>query len=92
MNAPLSPAASTVPSLHFQQVSFCHRGDTLLAPTTLALHDCRRTLVMGPNGAGKSLLMRLAHGLLRPSSGQVTWEGKPPVQAMVFQQIGRAHV
>lgn len=30
--------------------------------------------------------MRLAHGLLRPSSGQVTWEGKPPVQAMVFQR------
>ncbi|PJX15353.1 ABC transporter ATP-binding protein [Halomonas sp. 141] len=86
MNAPLSPAASTVPRLHFQQVSFCHRGDTLLAPTTLALHGCRRTLVMGPNGAGKSLLMRLAHGLLRPSSGQVTWEGKPPVQAMVFQR------
>jgi tungstate transport system ATP-binding protein len=42
---------------------------------------------MGPNGAGKSLLLRLAHGLLSPSKGQVTWAGGIiPRQAMVFQQ------
>jgi tungstate transport system ATP-binding protein len=47
---------------------------------------------MGPNGAGKSLLLRLLHGLLRPSAGQVRWNGRPPDravrrrQAMVFQK------
>lgn len=48
--------------------------------------------VMGPNGAGKSLLLRLLHGLIEPSAGQVTWGGQPPRravrlrQAMVFQR------
>ncbi|WP_249976492.1 ATP-binding cassette domain-containing protein [Vreelandella olivaria] len=87
MNAPLSvPVTSDVPALHFKQMCFEHRGHCLLAPTTLSLSGCQRTLVMGPNGAGKSLFMRLAHGLLPPTSGHIEWEGtKPPVQAMVFQ-------
>lgn len=90
MNAPLTTSSFTsladVPALHFQQASFTHRGHALLVPTTLTLSGCQRTLIMGPNGAGKSLFMRLAHGLLRPSSGHVSWEGAPPVQAMVFQR------
>ncbi|MCG6966333.1 MAG: ATP-binding cassette domain-containing protein [Chromatiaceae bacterium] len=51
-----------------------------------------RTVVMGPNGAGKSLLLRLLHGLLIPTAGQVLWGGRPlddglrRQQAMVFQR------
>lgn len=87
MASPIMPiATSSVPTLCIDQVSFEHRGNRLLAPTTLSLSGCQRTLIMGPNGAGKSLLMRLAHGLLRPSSGRVIWEGQTPVQAMVFQR------
>ena len=50
------------------------------------------TVVMGPNGAGKSLLLRLLHGLIEPTAGQVLWGGRPPhestrrQQAMVFQR------
>ncbi|MCG6863404.1 MAG: ATP-binding cassette domain-containing protein [Chromatiaceae bacterium] len=50
------------------------------------------TVVMGPNGAGKSLLLRLLHGLIVPTSGQVLWEGRPldedlrKRQAMVLQR------
>ncbi|RUR26035.1 ATP-binding cassette domain-containing protein [Vreelandella andesensis] len=80
------PLVATVPTLHFGQASFDHRGHRLLAPTTLTLSGCQRTLIMGPNGAGKSLLMRLAHGLLTPSSGYVSWQEKTPTQAMVFQR------
>jgi tungstate transport system ATP-binding protein len=51
-----------------------------------------RTVIMGPNGAGKSLALRLLHGLLRPTQGQVLWDGRPfdralqLRQAMVFQR------
>ncbi|GAA0584709.1 ATP-binding cassette domain-containing protein [Halomonas salifodinae] len=75
-----------IPPLVLEEVSFRHRGQPLLAPVTLRLDGCRRTLVMGPNGAGKSLLMRLAHGLLVPSQGRLHWEGEAPRQAMVFQR------
>ena len=42
-------------------------------------------MILGPNGAGKSLLLRLCHGLITPTSGQVRWSA-PGRQAMVFQR------
>ncbi|WP_242457919.1 ATP-binding cassette domain-containing protein [Halomonas sp. YLGW01] len=73
-------------SLALEAVSFEHRGQPLLEDVTLTLSGPGKTLIMGPNGAGKSLLMRLAHGLLEPSRGRVSWPGGRPRQAMVFQR------
>lgn len=49
------------------------------------------TMIMGPNGAGKSLLMRLCHGLLQPTAGQLRFSGPEWAEgrrrhAMVFQR------
>jgi tungstate transport system ATP-binding protein len=32
-----------------------------------------RTVILGPNGAGKSVMLRLCHGLLRPTGGEIRW-------------------
>jgi tungstate transport system ATP-binding protein len=49
------------------------------------------TIILGANGAGKSVLMRLMHGLLAPTSGEIAWsdpdrERGRRQQAMVFQR------
>ncbi len=58
----------------------------------LALPKSSLTVVLGPNGAGKSLLLRLMHGLLTPTFGEILWNGSyldetmRARQAMVFQR------
>ncbi|MCA3418438.1 MAG: ATP-binding cassette domain-containing protein [Roseomonas sp.] len=48
------------------------------------------TMLIGANGAGKSVLLRLLHGLLKPSAGRAFWamptEHAARRQAMVFQR------
>ncbi len=50
------------------------------------------TVVLGPNGAGKSLLLRMLHGLIQPTAGEIHWGGHPLTtdvrrrQALVFQK------
>jgi tungstate transport system ATP-binding protein len=67
-------------------------GERLLDGISLTLEEGTLTAIMGPNGAGKSLLLRVLHGLLRPSAGQVLWNGNPVSpevvrrQGMVFQR------
>lgn len=44
--------------------------------------------VVGPSGCGKSTLLRLVAGLLQPSSGQITVNGKTPLQAQASVEFG----
>lgn len=67
-------------------------GRRLLDRVDLKIPDHSRTILMGPNGAGKSLLLRLLHGLIAPTAGDILWQGQPLdkqrrcEQAMVFQR------
>jgi len=67
-------------------------GRRLIDGIDLTLRNGSVTAVMGPNGAGKSLLLRLLHGLLKPTQGDIRWNGRPADtdiarrQAMVFQR------
>ncbi|TXK62345.1 energy-coupling factor ABC transporter ATP-binding protein [Alkalisalibacterium limincola] len=65
-------------------VGFAAEGQRLLGPLDLKMEAGTRLVVLGPNGAGKSLMLRIAHGLLRPTQGQVRSAGQQR-QAMVFQ-------
>jgi len=67
-------------------------GRRLIDGIDLTLASAGLTVVMGPNGAGKSLLLRLLHGLIPPSAGEISWCGIPMTpshracQGMVFQR------
>jgi len=67
--------------LRLQDVSYLR----ILQPLSLDIEAGPSTVILGANGAGKSVLMRLMHGLLRPSSGSVSWRSAGR-QAMVFQR------
>ncbi|PMR72586.1 ATP-binding cassette domain-containing protein [Billgrantia endophytica] len=81
-----SPSA---PLLKLKGLTYVHQDTVLLHEIDLQLARHGITLLLGPNGAGKSLLMRLAHGLIAPTSGDVIWHTQPDMppllQAMVFQ-------
>lgn len=77
--------------LALEGVSFVAAGRTIIDSLTLEIAAGTRSIVIGPNGAGKSVLLRLCHGLLRPTSGIVRWNAPetmhgPRRQAMVFQR------
>jgi tungstate transport system ATP-binding protein len=67
--------------LRLEAVSFLN----VIKPLSLELGAGPSTIILGANGAGKSVLMRLMHGLLRPTAGRISWSSNGR-QAMVFQR------
>ena len=56
----------------------CLRGGRVVfSELSFALPAGGALLLTGPNGSGKSSLLRLLAGLLRPSGGELLWEGAP---------------
>ncbi len=77
--------------LRLEAVSYEVRGRRLIHDVSGLFDQGTRSVILGPNGAGKSLMLRLCHGLIRPSAGRVIWCGAsagraPRHQAMVFQR------
>jgi tungstate transport system ATP-binding protein len=84
MHGALSILPLTVSDLRYST-----RGSELIGGMSFTLGPGTRSVIMGPNGAGKSLLLRLCHGLLRPTGGCIEWAGVPGggrQHAMVFQR------
>jgi tungstate transport system ATP-binding protein len=82
--------ASILP-LRLHELTFQVSGRRIIDRISLEIASGTSTVVLGANGAGKSVLMRLIHGLLRPSAGRIEWGSDDPrrlrrAQAMVFQQ------
>ncbi len=69
--------SGTIWPVALQDVSFAVGGKNLIDRLSLQLTPGTSSIVMGPNGAGKSLLLRLVAGLLQPTSGGVTFGGRP---------------
>lgn len=57
-------------------------GDrTVLEGVDLQVRPGRMTGFVGANGAGKTTTMRILLGVLAPSAGEVSWEGRPVTAA-----------
>jgi tungstate transport system ATP-binding protein len=74
--------------LALRNVSYTVGAAQILRDVTVEIGAGPRTVILGPNGAGKSVLMRICHGLLKPTRGSVSWMGRNggKRQAMVFQR------
>src|SRR5882762_10293690 len=85
----MRPPVSELP-LGFEDVSFAVRDVPIVRSMSLVIGAAAPTVLVGPNGAGKSTLIRLAMGLIAPTSGRVTWGGRAETdgrrRAMVFQR------
>jgi tungstate transport system ATP-binding protein len=75
--------------LELRNASYFVRGTQILDSLSIQLTAGARTVVLGANGAGKSSFLRLCHGLLQPTKGEVLWHGNADAklyQAFVFQR------
>jgi tungstate transport system ATP-binding protein len=84
MRAPMSELP-----VMFEQAALRAGDVSIVRDLSLDLRPGAPTVLLGPNGSGKSTLLRLAMGLVRPTSGRITWGGRhEPGErlAMVFQR------
>jgi tungstate transport system ATP-binding protein len=83
-----APEASALP-IRFEGVGFAVGATRILDGINLELAHGGPTVLMGPNGCGKTTLLKLAMGLIAPSSGVITFGGStapPGSRAIVFQK------
>lgn len=71
------PGRIETPYLAARNLALDKDGKRLIDIDTLSLAGTGITVVMGPNGAGKSLLLRLLHGLVPPTGGDILCHGAP---------------
>jgi heme exporter protein A len=72
MATPMTPPRATLSARGLA----CLRGGRLVfRGLDLDLAGSEALTLRGPNGSGKSSLLRLLAGLLRPSEGQILWNG-----------------
>jgi len=84
-------ATGSILPLRLRDVRFTAGGRSIIDGVSTEIEAGPATIILGANGAGKSVLMRLMHGLLRPTSGTISWREQDAErvrrgQAMVFQR------
>lgn len=78
---PGPPAAADQDLLiHFEGISLCRDGRTLVGPLDWSVELDERWVIIGPNGAGKTSLLRIAAATEHPSAG---------VAYVLGEQLGR---
>ena len=63
-------------------------GTVAVEGLSLAIHGGEFVSLLGPSGCGKSTVLRMMAGLLAPSAGSVSLEGRPPGGGDVAGDVG----
>jgi tungstate transport system ATP-binding protein len=84
-------ASGSILPMELRDLRFAAGGQSIIDGVSATIDAGPATIILGANGAGKSVLMRLMHGLLRPTSGAIVWRAQDAErvqrgQAMVFQR------
>lgn len=74
--------------LQFEHVSFSFDRRIVIDHADLNIESGGCTALIGPNGGGKTTLLRLAAGLLQPSTGRVLFQGAD-LSAMPRREIAQ---
>lgn len=74
--------------LHFDSVSYGYAGALAVDNVTLTMQAGDFMAVVGPNGSGKTTLIKLALGLLKPSSGRVALFNQEPSDFTDWHRVG----
>ena len=67
-----------MPILECKQLSKSYGKAPALENVSFAIESGRIVGLLGPNGSGKTTLIKLANGLLTPSSGEILIDGRTP--------------
>jgi len=73
VSTPEAGGATTL--LAMNGVSAAYGATTVLHDVHLSVPDKSIVALLGPNGAGKTTMMKLIAGIMRPSSGSITFRG-----------------
>jgi len=74
------------------EARYASGGAPVLQDVTLEAHAGEVVALIGPNGSGKSTVLRVAGGVLRPSSGQAAIEGSDLAKLAVKERARRLAV
>lgn len=80
--------------LQLDAVTAGYGSTTVLREVTITVPDGAVVALLGPNGAGKTTTLRVASGLLRPTSGRIVVDGTDVTGRRIeqFVHTGVSHV
>ncbi len=81
------PRPEKIP-IRFDETWFTYNSEPVVRDINFSIMPGEFAAILGPNGSGKTTLMKLALGLLKPSSGRVLLFGEPSDNFTDWHRIG----
>ena len=74
--------------VRFNETWFSYDSEPVVRDINFSITPGEFAAILGPNGSGKTTLMKLALGLLKPTSGQVLLFGQPAESFTDWHRVG----